>query len=113
MAQEEIFLSVVAIGELRKGIELIKRLDPGAAGALDGWLTEILAEASDRILPVDLAVAEQWGRLDVPDPRPVTDSFQAATALAHGLTLVTRNVKDVAGARVAVIKPFEGSVGGP
>ena len=99
-------LSVLTIGEIRRGIESVRRRDTATAKTLERWLRRLLAEHRDRILPVDLAVAEEWGRLNVPDPLPVIDALLAATAKVHGLTLVTRNVKDVARADVELMNPF-------
>ncbi len=104
--EEEIFLSVLTLGELRKGIELIRRRDPQSAGFLETWLMELIAAYSDRILGLDQEMAEEWGRMNVPDRLPVVDSLLAATAKVHGLTLVTRNVKDVERSGVDLINPF-------
>lgn len=103
---DAIRLSVVTIGEIRRGIESIRRRDPAAARSIETWLRALLAEHADGILRVDLEVAEEWGRLNVPDPMPVVDGLLAATARVHGLTLATRNVKDVLRAGVDVINPF-------
>ena len=103
---DAIRLSVVTIGEIRRGIESIRRRDPAAARSIETWLRALLAEHADSILRVDLEVAEEWGRLNVPDPMPVVDGLLAATARVHGLTLATRNVKDVLRAGVDVINPF-------
>jgi predicted nucleic acid-binding protein len=102
----EIYLSVLTVGEIRKGIENIRRRDEPTAEALETWLGELIATHSDRILPVDEAIAEQWGRFNVPDSLPVLDSLLAATASVHGLTLVTRNVKDVKRTGVDCLNPF-------
>jgi len=104
---DAILLSVVTIGEIRKGIENVRRRDAAAARALERWLRRVLRDHRDRILAVDLPVAEEWGRLNVPDPVPVIDGFLAATAKVHGLTLATRNVKDVARSGAEVVNPFE------
>ena len=104
---EAILLSVVTVGEIRRGIESVRRRDPAAARALERWLRRVLTDHSDRILAVDLSVAEEWGRLNVPDPMPVIDGLLAATARVHGLTLATRNVKDVARSGAEVVNPFE------
>lgn len=102
-----LYLSVLVVGELRRGIELIGRRDEAAATALDHWLRQLLAQHGDRILPVDLAVAQAWARLSVPDPIPVVDGLLAATAQVHGLTLVTRNQADVARTGVPCFDPFQ------
>ncbi len=102
----EIYLSALTVGEIRKGIENIRRRDQRRAEALDAWLHELLEMHSDRILPVNAVIAEQWGRFNVPDPLPVLDSLLAATASVHDLTLVTRNLKDVERTGVAYLNPF-------
>src|SRR5438105_6970983 len=88
---DDVVLSVVTIGEIRKGTESVRRRDPRSARTLDRWLRRVVAEHPDRILSIDLTVAEEWGRLNVPDPLPVIDGLLAATAKVHGLILATRN----------------------
>lgn len=107
LSDEEIFLSAVTIGELERGVDLIRRRDPVAAGAIGGWLESLVRSYEDRVLPVDLTVAREWGRLNVPDPLPVIDGLLAATAKVHGLTLATRNVRDVERTGVDLLNPFE------
>ncbi|MCR9159486.1 MAG: type II toxin-antitoxin system VapC family toxin [Nannocystaceae bacterium] len=102
-----IHLSVLVVGEINRGIELIRRRDPTAATALDGWLATIERDHRDRILDVTLEVVETWARFNVPDPLPVIDSLLAATAHVHALTLATRNVKDIARTGVPVVNPFD------
>lgn len=104
---DSIVLSVLTIGEIRRGIESVRRRDTATAKTLERWLRRLIAEHRDRILPVDLAVTEEWGRLNVPDPLPVIDALLAATAKVHGLTLVTRNVKDVTRTGVELVDPFD------
>lgn len=106
LAEEEIFLSVLTIGEIRRGVESVRRRDPDSAVILETWLTRLSEAHRDRIVPVDRAVAEEWGRMGVPDPMPVVDGLLAATAKVLGLTLVTRNVADVEGAGVELLDPF-------
>jgi toxin FitB len=101
-----LYLSVLVIGELRQGIERLRRRDPPAAAKLDRWLHELIERHADRTLPVDAAVADRWGRLNVPDPIPAVDGLLAATALVHSLTLVTRNVRDVRRTGVRHLDPF-------
>ncbi len=102
-----LFLSVLTLGEIRKGIE--KHADPEKGLLLADWLEqELPAYFRGRILPIDATVADQWGRLQVTAgrPLPVIDSLLAATALRHGLRMVTRNVSDFAGLSVEVINPW-------
>lgn len=106
---DEAWLSALTIGEIRRRIELKRRKDEHTARQLELWLHGLLGGFASRILPVDHRVAEVWGRLNVPDPRPTVDTLLAATAIVHGLTLVTRNVCDVAGTGVKVLNPFERS----
>jgi predicted nucleic acid-binding protein len=108
---DDIALSVVTIGEIRRGIESIRRRDVPTARLLDRWLRRLLRDHADRILDIDRRVAEEWGRLNVPDPVPVVDGLLAATARVHDLTLATRNVKDVVRTGIAVINPFEAMSG--
>jgi predicted nucleic acid-binding protein len=101
-----LFLSVLVIGELRQGIEGLRRRDPSSAAHLDRWLREFVKSHAERVLPVDTAVAEQWGRLNVPDRISAVDGMLAATALVHSLTLVTRNVRHVQRTGVRHVDPF-------
>jgi toxin FitB len=107
LAEDDLYLSVLTIGEIRKGIERIRLRDRRAAASLERWLREVLEAHRDRILPVDGAVAEEWGRLNVPDPLPVVDGLLAATATVHGLVLATRNVRDLRRTGVRLLNPFE------
>jgi toxin FitB len=102
----EIWLSVLVVGEIRRGIESIRKRDPKSAATLERWLVTLVKSHVRRILPVDAAIAELWGRLDASGRVPVVDGLLAATAILHDLTLVTRNVKDVAKTNVSVLNPF-------
>ena len=104
---EELFLSVLVVGEIRRNIEAIRRRDRPAATALDRWLATVVSDCADRILGVDLDVAGAWATFNVPDPLPVIDSLLAATAHVHGLTVVTRNTADIARTGVPAVNPFE------
>ena len=102
------YLSVVTIGELRRGIELIRhRGDARQAQQLETWLQAVLAEYGDCILAIDEEIAQLWGRLRVPHPEHALDKQIAATALIHSLTVVTRNQRDFEATGVPVLNPFE------
>jgi toxin FitB len=103
----ELYLSVLVIGEIRQGIERRRRRDPTQAAAYETWLSTLLRDYADRIIPITAEVAREWGRLNVPDPLPVIDGLLAATAKVRGWTLVTRNTADLAGAGVRLLNPFE------
>ena len=104
---EAIYLSVLVIGESRQGSDRLQRRDPDQAARLEGRLDIIVDSMQARILPVTIAIAQRWGRLNSPDPLPVIDSLLAATALEHDLTLVTRNVRDVQRTSVRWFNPFD------
>ena len=103
--EDALFTSVLVVGEIRRGIESLRRRDVPSALALEHWLAALTDSFADRILPVDRMVAEEWGRLNVPDPVPTVDGLLAATARVHDLTLVTRNTRDVARTGVPVLDP--------
>jgi predicted nucleic acid-binding protein len=104
-----IFISVITVGELRRGVELIRhRGDVRQAAQLERWLDNLLVEYRDHILDIDEDVAQLWGRLRVPHPENALDKQIAATALIHGLTVVTRNHKDFQKTGVPVLNPFDG-----
>lgn len=102
------FLSVVTLGEVRNGIEALRRRDSRRAAVLDTWFQWVCRDYRDRILPVSMEIAEEWGRLGVPDKLPTADGLLAATAKVHGLTLITRNVKDFVRTGARIHDPFEG-----
>lgn len=108
VAEEEIFLSVLTIGEIRRGIESVRRRDPDSAAALDRWLNLLSEAHGDRVVPIDRAITAEWGRMNVPNPLPVVDGLLAATARVLGLTLVSRNTADVKATGVALLDPFAG-----
>lgn len=103
---EDLYLSVLVIGEIRQGIERLRRRDPAQAEKLEQRLAGVLSMMQGRILSITENIAQRWGNINSLDPMPVIDGLLAATALEHGLTLVTRNVRDVQRSRVACLNPF-------
>ena len=103
----DLYISVITVQELEIGVLLAERRDPSQGTVLRAWLNDqVLPAFNDRILTVDIAVAQRSARLHVPNPRPVRDGLIAATALVHGMTVVTRNVADFEPAGVAVVNPW-------
>ena len=102
-----LYLSAVSVGELRRGVELIRhRGDLQQATLLDAWLDEVLDHYRDNILAFDGDAAQVWGRLRVPNPEHELDKQIAAIALVNELTVVTRNTADFAGTGVNLLNPF-------
>lgn len=111
---EAVWLSAVTIGELRRGVESIRRRgDAAQANALDAWLATITQDYASSILAFDADCAQVWGRLCGADPSNAIDKQIAACALMHDLTVVTRNVADFAGTGVRVLNPFSAGVHEP
>lgn len=106
-SEDDLFTSVLVLGEIRRGIESVRRRDLPSALALELWLGRLTRDFGERILPIDGRVADRWGSLNVPDPVPTVDGLLAATALVHDLILVTRNTRDVARTGVRVLDPTE------
>jgi len=103
---EELFVSVMVLGEIRRGIERIRMRDQQQARALERWLQSLATEFTDRILPVDERVADQWGRLGLRQPAPLLDAFLAATALVHDLTVVSRDEDGFRNTGARFLNPF-------
>jgi predicted nucleic acid-binding protein len=102
------FISAITLFELERGILLMERKDAAQGAILRAWMdNQILVRFSGRILPVDIAVAQRCARLHVPDPKPERDALIAATALVHGMTVVTRNVHDFEPTGVEILNPWE------
>jgi predicted nucleic acid-binding protein len=102
--ETETHLSVMTLGELRRGAQMQR--GPVASSEIGAWVDSIERRFGDRILSVDAEIARIWGELSAGRTRPVVDTLLAATAIRHGLTLVTRNVRDVQGIDVRLINPW-------
>jgi predicted nucleic acid-binding protein len=105
---DSLFMSVLTIGELRKGVAARMRADPAAAKSLSAWVEGLEFGFADRILGIDAATARRWGDWSGDRPRPVVDTLLAATAVEHGLIFVTRNTRDVDGIPVKTHNPWTG-----
>lgn len=104
----DLYLSAITVQELEIGVLLAERRDPAQGAIFRAWLNgHVLPAFTGRILAVDTAVAQRSARLHVPDPRPVRDAFIAATALVHGMTVVTRNVADFELTGVPILNPWD------
>jgi len=100
------FLSVLIVGELRRGAILKRRTDRATADALEQWIARLTHLYGDRILPITLEIAQEWGRISALRPIPPEDGLLAATANVHRLTFVTRNTRNVQGLGVAILNPW-------
>ncbi|MEL0159152.1 MAG: type II toxin-antitoxin system VapC family toxin [Deltaproteobacteria bacterium] len=107
LEEESLYLSVLVLGEIRKGIEGLRDRDAGKANELDLWLEQLQTSFQSQILPVDTAISQEWGRLSSLHTVPVIDGLLAATATAHRLVLVTRNTRDFADLGIQLLNPFE------
>jgi len=105
--ERDLFLSVLTVGEIRRGIEGVRHRDPAKAGALEHWLRYVSDAFGVRIIGVDPAVVDAWGRMSAARSVPVIDALLAATAQVHNLVLVTRNTADVIGLGVRTLNPFD------
>ena len=103
----ELHLSVMTLGEIRKGIELLRGRDPAQAEVFARWLAELHTRFAERILAIDARIAEEWGRLNAAATRNSVDSLIAATARIHGLIVVTRNTDDFEGCGVPLLNPWQ------
>ena len=102
-----IYLSVITLGEIMKGIAIKLRTDRRAAAALTAWLERLRLDHSDRILPISDRIALEWGRLAAERSRGMADALIAATAAIHAKIIVTRNAPDFLGTGVPVVNPWE------
>lgn len=103
----DLYLSVITVQELEIGVLLAERRDPAQGAVFKTWLdSHVLPAFAGRILPIDMAVAQRSAKLHVPDPRPARDGLIAATALVHGMTIVTRNLADFESSGVKLLNPW-------
>jgi len=108
METADLYLSVITVQELEMGVLLLERRDVKQGALFRTWLDHhVLPAFSGRILPIDTAVALCSAKLHVPNPKPVRDGLIAATALVHGMSVVTRNVADFSSSGVTVINPWD------
>ena len=104
------YLSVLVLGEIRKGVERIRTRDDNQARALENWLISVNEAFAGRIIPVDEAVATEWGRMGAVRPVSTIDALMAATAKVHGMTFATRNTIDIVDLGASVVNPFESTL---
>lgn len=105
---DELFVSVLVLGEVRRGIERLRVRDPDQAEVFERWLGELRHRFADRIVPIDTEIAEEWGRITAVTPVPVEDGLMAATAKVRGMVFVTRNVGHVTGTGANLLNPWDG-----
>ena len=107
VSADDVYLSVLVVGEIRLGIErLLHRRDRSQAAVFERWLGTLKQDFGNRVLPVTTTIAEAWGRLAAPEPLPAVDGLLAATALVHGLTLVTREGRRLERTGIPLLNPW-------
>ena len=112
ISDDDLFLSVLTLGEIRKGIKLVRDRDPRQAEVLENWLRSVQQNYEGRILSIDADITEAWGRMHYIRNVPVIDGLLAATAKVHNLTLVTRNIQHVEGLGANLLNPLAPNTGG-
>ncbi|MGO9898423.1 MAG: type II toxin-antitoxin system VapC family toxin [Solirubrobacteraceae bacterium] len=113
ISDPDLHLSVLTVGEIRTGIDRLRTRDRPQAVVFTKWLDELVVRFADRIVSIDVHVAQRWGSLNAIRPRSTVDSLIAATAFVHDLTVVTRNTSDFEGCGVRVLNPWEPAPGPP
>lgn len=106
VAQQQLCISVLVVGEVRQGIERLRGRDPEQAAVFDGWLTELREHYAGRILELGLTDAERWGRMNAANPLPAVDSLMAAQAIGRDMVLVSANTRDFERTGVRLLNPF-------
>jgi toxin FitB len=106
--RRDVHLSAITVGELRRGVERLRRRgDTAQAATVEAWLKGVLHEYDGKILPVSKEIGDVWGTIRAQHPEPALDKLIAATAISHGLTVVTRNVRDFETVGVKLLNPFD------
>jgi toxin FitB len=106
VANQPCYVSVLSLGEIRKGIEILRRRSPSQVAAFEDWLERLTSDFDDKILPISQEIADNWGHLNASSSHPVIDSLLAATAVQFRLTIATRNVSDFP-KEILVVNPWE------
>ena len=106
VVDEDLCISVLVLGEIRKGLERLRTRDPAQAVILENWLHAITEAFGERALPIDPPIADEWGRMNAIRPLPIIDGLLVATAKIHNLKLVTRNEADMAELGASILNPF-------
>ncbi len=106
LGRQPCYISVLSLGEIRKGIEILRRRSPDQVPALEDWLERLITEYEDFILPITEEVADHWGRLNARQTQPVIDGLLAATAIHFQLTIATRNLSDFP-SDIKTLNPWE------
>jgi predicted nucleic acid-binding protein len=101
------YISVLSLGEIRKGIELLRKKSPADCMPLEKWLQKLLSNYANCTISITVEISERWGELSSRRTLPVIDSLIAATALEFGLTIATRNTKDFDGLGISIVNPFQ------
>lgn len=109
----DLYLSTLVLGEIRRGIERVRSRDPTKANALERWLGEVSVAFDGRVLLVDNAVSDEWGRMSALRSIPVIDGLLAATAKVNRMTLITRNDAEISGLGAKLLNPFRERSGEP
>lgn len=103
---EDLFISVLVVGELRKGLELMRMRDAAQANGLARWIGDLHVLFANRVIDIDLATAEEWGRMSAVRPLPAIDGLMAASAKVHDMTFATRDKVDFSDFGVRILNPF-------
>ena len=104
--RSNLFVSVMVLGELRKGVAIKARTDPAVARSIAAWVDALESQFAKRILAIDAATSRLWGEWSAQRPRAIVDTLLAATAEVHGLTLATRNMRDVSDLPIVCVDPW-------